>query len=72
MSDEGKRVVPVPGGMKLLSNVEETGQTLMEGAELAPYLSREQLIQVLEGHGRIGEVMVEAVGRCRKTMELGT
>lgn len=72
MSDVGREAVLIPGGIKLLSNVAETGETLVESGEtvedLIEYMSKEQLIEIIQGHAQIGKVMVEAVKRVRRVM----
>lgn len=72
MSDEGKRPILIPGGEKLLMNVRQTGASLMQSLDVVKAheakISKEQLIEILEGHAAIGEVMVEAVVRVRKAM----
>lgn len=70
----GKAVIPVPGGQKLLSNVEDTGRLLIESAEtvrdLGDLISRDVLIEMIEGHAKIGEAMVKTVERTRTEIKI--
>jgi hypothetical protein len=71
MSDEGTRVVPIPGGEKLLSNVEKTGKLLIDDMALIEQhdvFSKDDLRAILEGHRNLGQAMLDAVERTRKKM----